>query len=435
MIDSARSQSGGAASRPSATAAFPPCAPGPPKPSRDPPKPSRDHHGLPEAHRDRELQVLQGPPDHRALAPLHRHHRPQWLRQIQPEGRHQLRAGGEDSNLRVKRRQQPVGEDAAGPDPRAPVASPRPAAPSQRGLLRGGAEDRTFARGIVGSSSVQDQQRGGAAERAQRGAGEAGNAHQGRNCLVCQGAVESMAMKNQADPKPGLEQNQNQNQNQTDPKPGFEQNQNQNQNQADPKPGFEQNQNQNQNQADPKPRSEQNQNQNQNQADPKPSFEQNQNQNQADPKPSFEQNQNRLTQTLSPQAERYQQLKDAVVRARVQLQLFTLFHNGAEMEKLNEELGLKDPEMDRDKRGWTGQSLEDELTEEVELAKRCIEEINEELNHRVVEQLGDARIDRQGRDHGQHPAPLPRLRVWRLIDLCQENPIPFPISLTHNCSP
>lgn len=49
--------------------------------------------------------------------------------------------------------------------------------------------------------------------------------------------------------------------------------------------------------------------------------------------------------------------------------------------------------------------LEGELTEEVEMAKRRIDEINKELNQ-VMEQLGDARIDRQENSRQQRKAEI-----------------------------
>ncbi|NXJ58692.1 SMC1A protein, partial [Spizaetus tyrannus] len=59
------------------------------------------------------------------------------------------------------------------------------------------------------------------------------------------------------------------------------------------------------------------------------------------------------------EADRYQRLKDEVVRAQVQLQLFKLYHNEAEIEKLNKELGLKNREIDKDKKRMD--RVEDEL--------------------------------------------------------------------------
>ncbi|EMP26951.1 Structural maintenance of chromosomes protein 1A [Chelonia mydas] len=59
------------------------------------------------------------------------------------------------------------------------------------------------------------------------------------------------------------------------------------------------------------------------------------------------------------EADRYQRLKDEVVRAQVQLQLFKLYHNEAEIEKLNKELGSKNKEIDKDKKRMD--KVEDEL--------------------------------------------------------------------------
>lgn len=50
------------------------------------------------------------------------------------------------------------------------------------------------------------------------------------------------------------------------------------------------------------------------------------------------------------QAERYQRLKDEVARASVQLQLFKLYHNEVEIEKLNKELGQRNKEIDKDRK-------------------------------------------------------------------------------------
>uniref|UniRef100_A0AAY5KHE4 Structural maintenance of chromosomes protein n=1 Tax=Esox lucius TaxID=8010 RepID=A0AAY5KHE4_ESOLU len=48
------------------------------------------------------------------------------------------------------------------------------------------------------------------------------------------------------------------------------------------------------------------------------------------------------------EAERYQRLKDEVVKAHVQMQLFKLYHNDAEIEKLNRELAHRNKEIDKD---------------------------------------------------------------------------------------
>lgn len=64
---------------------------------------------------------------------------------------------------------------------------------------------------------------------------------------------------------------------------------------------------------------------------------------------------------LFPQAERYQRLKDEVVRANVQLQLFKLYHNECEIEKLNRELAQRNKEIDKDRKRMD--RVEDELKE------------------------------------------------------------------------
>uniref|UniRef100_A0A8C7VRZ5 Structural maintenance of chromosomes protein n=1 Tax=Oncorhynchus mykiss TaxID=8022 RepID=A0A8C7VRZ5_ONCMY len=48
------------------------------------------------------------------------------------------------------------------------------------------------------------------------------------------------------------------------------------------------------------------------------------------------------------EAERYQRLKDEVVKAHVQMQLFKLYHNDAEIDKLNRELSHRNKEIDKD---------------------------------------------------------------------------------------
>ena len=64
---------------------------------------------------------------------------------------------------------------------------------------------------------------------------------------------------------------------------------------------------------------------------------------------------------LFVQADRYQRLKDEVVRAQVQLQLFKLYHNEVEIEKLNKELASKNKEIEKDKKRMD--KVEDELKE------------------------------------------------------------------------
>uniref|UniRef100_A0A4W4FVE9 Structural maintenance of chromosomes protein n=1 Tax=Electrophorus electricus TaxID=8005 RepID=A0A4W4FVE9_ELEEL len=61
------------------------------------------------------------------------------------------------------------------------------------------------------------------------------------------------------------------------------------------------------------------------------------------------------------EAERYQRLKDEVVRANVQLQLFKLYHNEAEIEKLNRLLAQHNREIDKDRKRMD--RVEEELKE------------------------------------------------------------------------
>uniref|UniRef100_A0AAR2K8C2 Structural maintenance of chromosomes protein n=1 Tax=Pygocentrus nattereri TaxID=42514 RepID=A0AAR2K8C2_PYGNA len=61
------------------------------------------------------------------------------------------------------------------------------------------------------------------------------------------------------------------------------------------------------------------------------------------------------------EAERYQRLKDEVIRAHVQLQLFKLYHNEAEIEKLNRELSQRNREIEKDRKKMD--HIEDELKE------------------------------------------------------------------------
>uniref|UniRef100_A0A4W5KHM6 Structural maintenance of chromosomes protein 1A n=1 Tax=Hucho hucho TaxID=62062 RepID=A0A4W5KHM6_9TELE len=61
------------------------------------------------------------------------------------------------------------------------------------------------------------------------------------------------------------------------------------------------------------------------------------------------------------EAERYQRLKDEVVKAHVQMQLFKLYHNDAEIEKLNRELSHRNKEIDKDRKKMD--HVEEELKE------------------------------------------------------------------------
>uniref|UniRef100_A0A8C8ER27 Structural maintenance of chromosomes protein 1A n=1 Tax=Oncorhynchus tshawytscha TaxID=74940 RepID=A0A8C8ER27_ONCTS len=61
------------------------------------------------------------------------------------------------------------------------------------------------------------------------------------------------------------------------------------------------------------------------------------------------------------EAERYQRLKDEVVKAHVQMQLFKLYHNDAEIEKLNRELSQHNKGIDKDRKKMD--HVEEELKE------------------------------------------------------------------------
>uniref|UniRef100_A0A671LS00 Structural maintenance of chromosomes protein 1A n=1 Tax=Sinocyclocheilus anshuiensis TaxID=1608454 RepID=A0A671LS00_9TELE len=217
------------------------------------------------------------------------------------------------------------------------------------------------------------------------------------------------------------------------------------------------------------------------------------------------------------EAERYQRLKDEVVRAHVQLQLFKLYHNESEIEKLNRELAHRNKEIDKDrkrmdrveeelkeKKKELGRMMRDQQMIEKEIkekdaelnqkrplyikakentahkikkleaarkslqnAQKCykkrkadMEELDREqgavemviqwkkkshhlLNSmiyfmQVMEQLGDARIDRQENSRQQRKAEIlesikrlyPGSVYGRLIDLCQPTQKKFQIAVT-----
>uniref|UniRef100_A0A669ESU1 Structural maintenance of chromosomes protein 1A n=1 Tax=Oreochromis niloticus TaxID=8128 RepID=A0A669ESU1_ORENI len=71
------------------------------------------------------------------------------------------------------------------------------------------------------------------------------------------------------------------------------------------------------------------------------------------------------------EAERYQRLKDEVARASVQLQLFKLYHNETEIERLNKELGQRNKEIDKDRKKMdhVEEELKDKKKELVALNK------------------------------------------------------------------
>uniref|UniRef100_A0A8C1TIK9 Structural maintenance of chromosomes protein n=2 Tax=Cyprinus carpio TaxID=7962 RepID=A0A8C1TIK9_CYPCA len=101
--------------------------------------------------------------------------------------------------------------------------------------------------------------------------------------------------------------------------------------------------------------------------------------------------------------------------------------NQKRIEKLEDYITTSRQSLDEQKR------MEEELTEEVEQAKRRIDEINMELN-----QLGDARIDRQENSRQQRKAEIlesikrlyPGSVYGRLIDLCQPTQKKFQIAVT-----
>uniref|UniRef100_A0A667WM94 Structural maintenance of chromosomes protein 1A n=1 Tax=Myripristis murdjan TaxID=586833 RepID=A0A667WM94_9TELE len=90
------------------------------------------------------------------------------------------------------------------------------------------------------------------------------------------------------------------------------------------------------------------------------------------------------------EAERYQRLKDEVVRAHVQLQLFKLYHNETEIEKLNKELAHRNKEIEKDRKKMD--HVEEELKEkkkelgrlmrEQQTVEKEIKEKDSELNQK-----------------------------------------------------
>ena len=94
------------------------------------------------------------------------------------------------------------------------------------------------------------------------------------------------------------------------------------------------------------------------------------------------------------QAERYQRLKDEVVRAHVQLQLFKLYHNEAEIEKLNRELSQRNREIEKDRKKMD--HIEDELKEKKKELGRMMrdqqnveKEIKYVIRHSVMPKMKD----------------------------------------------
>uniref|UniRef100_A0A8C2WV66 Structural maintenance of chromosomes protein n=1 Tax=Cyclopterus lumpus TaxID=8103 RepID=A0A8C2WV66_CYCLU len=90
------------------------------------------------------------------------------------------------------------------------------------------------------------------------------------------------------------------------------------------------------------------------------------------------------------EAERYQRLKDEVARASVQLQLFKLYHNETEIEKLNKELSQRNKEIDKDRKKMdhVEEELKDKkkelgrLMREQQTIEKEIKEKDSELNQK-----------------------------------------------------
>uniref|UniRef100_A0A672P5Z1 Structural maintenance of chromosomes protein 1A n=1 Tax=Sinocyclocheilus grahami TaxID=75366 RepID=A0A672P5Z1_SINGR len=118
------------------------------------------------------------------------------------------------------------------------------------------------------------------------------------------------------------------------------------------------------------------------------------------------------------------------IETEVQRKIREIEENQKRIEKLEDYITTSRQSLDEQKR------MEEELTEEVEQAKRRIDEINMELNQ--VRQLGDARIDRQENSRQQRKAEIlesikrlyPGSVYGRLIDLCQPTQKKFQIAVT-----
>uniref|UniRef100_A0AAY4ER33 Structural maintenance of chromosomes protein 1A n=1 Tax=Denticeps clupeoides TaxID=299321 RepID=A0AAY4ER33_9TELE len=123
--------------------------------------------------------------------------------------------------------------------------------------------------------------------------------------------------------------------------------------------------------------------------------------------------------------------KKVETEAKIKQKIREIEENQKRIEKLEDYIATSRQSLDEQKR------LEEELTEEVELAKRRIDEINMELNQ-VMEQLGDARIDRQENSRQQRKAEImesikrlyPGSVYGRLIDLCQPTQKKYQIAVT-----
>ncbi|KAF3860414.1 hypothetical protein F7725_000669 [Dissostichus mawsoni] len=123
--------------------------------------------------------------------------------------------------------------------------------------------------------------------------------------------------------------------------------------------------------------------------------------------------------------------KKVETEAKIKQKIREIEENQKRIEKLEDYITTSRQSLDEQKR------MEEELTEEVEGAKRRIDEINTELNQ-VMEQLGDARIDRQENSRQQRKAEImesikrlyPGSVYGRLIDLCQPTQKKYQIAVT-----
>ncbi|KAF4077880.1 hypothetical protein AMELA_G00192980 [Ameiurus melas] len=123
--------------------------------------------------------------------------------------------------------------------------------------------------------------------------------------------------------------------------------------------------------------------------------------------------------------------KKVETEAKIKQKIREIEENQKRIEKLEDYITTSRQSLDEQKR------MEEELTEEVEQAKRRIDEINMELNQ-VMEQLGDARIDRQENSRQQRKAEImesikrlyPGSVYGRLIDLCQPTQKKYQIAVT-----
>uniref|UniRef100_A0A4W5JUT3 Structural maintenance of chromosomes protein n=1 Tax=Hucho hucho TaxID=62062 RepID=A0A4W5JUT3_9TELE len=123
--------------------------------------------------------------------------------------------------------------------------------------------------------------------------------------------------------------------------------------------------------------------------------------------------------------------KKVETEAKIKQKFREIEENQKRIEKLEDYITTSKQSLDEQKR------MEEELTEQVEGAKNRIDEINLELNQ-VMEQLGDARIDRQENSRQARKAEImdsikrlyPGSVYGRLIDLCQPTQKKYQIAVT-----